>query len=184
MKFACTAVPISILALTTACSEPAYDTAAETTAEAETLAAADMTDSEGAEVGRVQLMRSSNSLYLDVALAELEPGTKAIHLHTTGDCQAPDFSSAGGHLNPTGATHGSLSQTGKHLGDLPNIEVSEPGDLAQTIELAGEADNILSAIFDQDGTAIVIHAGPDDYLSDPAGAAGPRIACGVLQQKR
>lgn len=171
---------LALAALAAACSEPNSSEGAAD--QSQLIATGTMADAEGVEVGTVELSRADSVLSLSVTLAGLEAGTRAIHLHTTGACDAPDFASAGGHLNPSGATHGSMSEGGKHLGDLPNIELPDGGQFEQTINLEGDTNSILSAIFDEDGTAVMIHAGPDDYMSDPAGAAGPRIACAVLRK--
>jgi len=101
-------------------------------------------------------------------------------ISVTGTCTAPDFTSAGGHLNPLGKEHGRLNPAGSHVGDLANLVASTSGTASATYDLPGTREQLLEWLFDEDGTAIVIHAGPDDYRSDPAGEAGPRLACGVL----
>lgn len=146
----------------------------------ESLASARIDARDGNPIGSAQLLVGGESVALTVSATGLEPGPKGFHLHATGRCAAPDFTSAGGHLNPLGVSHGILSADGGHLGDLPNLEVAENGSASTTVDLIGSRDELLDQLFDDDGTAIVIHAGPDDYMSDPAGAAGPRIACGVL----
>ncbi|MXP48061.1 superoxide dismutase family protein [Altererythrobacter luteolus] len=135
---------------------------------------------DGASAGTIELLRSGNAITAQITANGLSEGKHGFHLHTTGACDAPDFKSAGGHLNPGGATHGKLSEGGSHLGDLPNLEVAADGTATATIALEGEADQIVPSIFDADGTATVIHAGPDDYRSDPAGDAGARVACAVI----
>ncbi|MEP5936938.1 MAG: superoxide dismutase family protein [Erythrobacter sp.] len=144
-------------------------------------AIAQMSDKAGQTLGTVTLKSESGLVVLAVELRGVAPGDKAFHLHTTGLCEAPGFTSAGGHLNPAGNTHGSLSIGGKHLGDLPNLEIGESGTVLTRIGIDRSRDEILKAMRDSDGTAVVMHAGPDDYVSDPAGAAGPRIACGVFE---
>lgn len=137
-------------------------------------------DKDGTEVGTATLAKTSDNLSLALNLKGLPPGEHALHFHTRGLCEGPDFKTAGGHLNPEGNTHGKLSPGGKHLGDLPNVTVAEDGTISKTLTLGWAFDQVDSAIFDEDGTAIMLHEGPDDYKTDPAGAAGPRIACGVL----
>lgn len=137
----------------------------------------------GLPVGNVQVVRNGDTLTLVAAVTGLEPGTRGFHLHTTGKCIAPDFSSAGGHLNPAGRTHGSMSPGGQHLGDLPNLVIGANRSGAAQIDLPGKADETLSQLFDGDGTAIVIHAKQDDYRTDPTGDAGGRVACGVLETR-
>ena len=108
-------------------------------------------------------------------------GEHGAHLHTVGRCDAPDFTTAGGHLNPLGKKHGTHNPQGSHLGDLPNLVVAADGTGSLTIPLAGTAAELEASLFDGDGTAIVVHAGPDDYMTDPAGNSGGRIACGVFR---
>ena len=120
-----------------------------------------------------------------VEAAGLVAGTYAIHLHQTGLCEAPDFQSAGPHWNPTGRQHGRLNPMGPHLGDLPNLTVGADG--AGTVEFVvpgaslGRGDRGLA---DGDGTALIVHAGPDDYRTDPSGNSGARLACGIVAAPR
>ncbi|MDG5748236.1 superoxide dismutase family protein [Qipengyuania sp. XHP0207] len=147
----------------------------------ERVGSATLRTAQGLPAGTVQLLRNNDTVTVTVAAVGLQPGEHGFHLHTTGECRAPDFASAGGHLNPGNNTHGSLSTGGKHLGDLPNLVVGANRTASAQIDLDGSADTVLSQIFDADGAAVVIHAGPDDYVTDPAGDAGSRVACGVLQ---
>ena len=135
----------------------------------------------GVPAGTVQLLSNGSTVSVAVAAVGLPEGEHGFHLHTTGQCTAPDFTSAGGHLNPGQNTHGALSSGGKHLGDMPNLTVAANGTGTADVQLEGNASMVLDDIFDADGTAVVIHAGPDDYRSDPAGDAGARIACGVIK---
>jgi Cu-Zn family superoxide dismutase len=145
------------------------------------VASAALANAAGNAVGLASLIKEGSTLSLKLTLSGMPAGEKALHFHTTGACDAPDFMSAGGHLNPTDASHGRLSETGPHLGDLPNIEIAQDGLADITIAIHGNAAAGTGHILDEDGTAIMIHAGPDDYKTDPAGAAGPRIACGVFE---
>ena len=173
----------ALVILVASCSEAGPDQATEEQppeAATDILGTAALANAEGVSLGEVTLEKTGDMLSLSIQLTGLEPGTKAFHLHTTGLCEAPDFTSAGGHLNPFDKTHGSQSEGGMHLGDFPNIEIAEDGSVVETYALDGSAGELTDLIFDEDGTAVMIHAGPDDYETDPAGAAGPRIACGVL----
>ena len=134
----------------------------------------------GLPAGTVQLLSNGQTVTLAVAATGMSPGEHGFHLHTTGKCTAPGFTSAGGHLNPGGQTHGALSPGGKHLGDMPTLPIGENRTGSAQFELPGAARVVLDEIFDEDGTAVVVHAGADDYRTDPAGDAGSRIACGVL----
>ncbi len=150
----------------------------------ERVAEARLNFANGLPAGTVQLVSNGQTLTLAVLATGLEPGEHGFHLHTTGKCEAPGFASAGGHLNPTGNEHGSLNPQGKHLGDLPNLVVGASRSASADIDLGADTGALREQLFDADGTAIVIHAGADDYLSDPAGDAGSRVACGVLMQAR
>ncbi|WP_120716692.1 superoxide dismutase family protein [Tsuneonella amylolytica] len=135
----------------------------------------------GQPVGTAQFAQVGNTATVAVALTGIAPGTHGIHLHTTGACAAPDFTSAAGHLNPLDRKHGSAAPGGKHEGDLPNIVIGSGGSGTLTADLMGTPDQVRSWLFDADGTAIVVHAAPDDYVTDPSGNSGARIACGVVK---
>jgi Cu-Zn family superoxide dismutase len=144
-------------------------------------ATASIRNAEGRAVGEARLRQTTKGVLVHVALTDAPRGIHALHLHTVGRCDAPSFDSAGEHFNPTGAGHGFDAATGAHAGDLPNLHVPPDGDLevevlAAHATLAGGPASLLDA----DGSALVLHASPDDYASDPAGNAGPRVACGVL----
>lgn len=98
----------------------------------------------------------------------------------TGRCEGPAFTSAGGHLNPGEKQHGTLNPAGSHTGDLPNLNIVSNGAGTLSVELSGTRAELEAALFDADGTALVIHATADDYKTDPTGNSGARIACGVL----
>ncbi|MGH9159903.1 MAG: superoxide dismutase family protein [Vicinamibacteraceae bacterium] len=164
----------------TTASGPALAAQSETAA----TAAADVKDAEGKSLGTAELSETPTGVIVTVKLSGIPPGEHALHLHTTGQCQAPDFKSAGGHYNPESNTHGFKSPKGTHKGDLPNVYVDADGTLnvdafVSGVTLAPGAQSLL----DDDGTAIVVHAKLDDYSTDPAGDAGDRIACGVVEKK-
>lgn len=144
---------------------------------------ADIKNSEGESIGEALLTNSNNSILLDLTVSTISPGIHGFHIHTIGTCEAPDFKSAGGHWNPTGAEHGLENPNGFHAGDLPNLDVDADGN-ASLVQLAlGDlASGAADTLTDADGGAIVIHADADDLSSDPAGNAGPRIACGVFEK--
>lgn len=135
----------------------------------------------GLPAGTAQLLRDASGLRIAVAATGMPPGPHGFHLHTTGRCEAPGFASAGGHLNPGGRKHGSQAPGGAHLGDLPNLQLGASGSAAATEAVPG-GEATLAAIFDGDGTAVVIHANRDDHVTDPTGNAGERVACGVLRR--
>ncbi|MDW4500432.1 superoxide dismutase family protein [Sulfitobacter sp. D35] len=110
-------------------------------------------------------------------LENLPEGTVAIHLHETGECGG-DHSSAGGHIAGD-ATHGVLSADGPHPGDMPNLVVGADGTWKGEVFLAELS--VEEHLLDENGAAVIIHEGADDYKSQPSGDAGPRLACGVLE---
>ena len=140
-----------------------------------------LTFADGRPAGTATLLNDARGLRIRVAASGMTPGAHGFHLHTAGRCEAPGFTSAGGHLNPDSRKHGSLAEGGAHLGDLPNLLIGANGSGTGT-EVVPGGRGALSAIFDGDGTAVVIHADPDDYRTDPTGNAGDRIACGVLRR--
>jgi len=141
-------------------------------------ATAVLLDPDGKEVGKATLIAVPTGIILDADLTGLPPGDHAFHIHAVGKCEAPDFKSAGGHFNLEEDEHGLMNEAGPHGGDMPNIHVPESGALH--IEVLNQMVFLKEGLFDDDGSAIVIHEGPDDYVSDPAGDAGARIACGVI----
>jgi Cu-Zn family superoxide dismutase len=120
-------------------------------------------------------------LRVRIEAAGLAPGVYGVHVHAVGRCDPPGFDSAGPHWNPTGRQHGSQNPQGPHLGDLPNLQVGTDGagSLEFTIPGAGLTGDS-GALLDGDGAALLVHAGPDDYRTDPSGNSGARIACGVF----
>lgn len=147
---------------------------------AQTVASATLRDASGAQTGTATLTSDGTRLTLAVTMAGLTAAEHGAHLHAIGRCDAPDFTSAGGHLNPHGKQHGMENPQGSHLGDLPNLTIGADGKGSFSVPLTGSPAEIEALLFDTDGTALVIHAKPDDYRTDPSGNSGARIACGVL----
>ena len=148
----------------------------------EMKAKAALKDPAGRDVGSVAFVQTPNGVLLTARLKGLPPGVHAFHIHAVGKCEPP-FKSAGGHYNPGKTKHGFLVEGGIHAGDMPNIHV--PSNGALTVEVLNPRVTLAKGkegtVFDADGSAIVIHQGADDYKSQPSGAAGPRIACGVIK---
>lgn len=145
-----------------------------------TFAEATLAPKSGSKVsGTVVFSRLKNSVQVIASITGGTPGKHGIHIHENGDCSAADASSAGGHYNPTGAPHAGPAAPARHVGDLGNITVKEDGVGLLTLDVPAISgftswDSII-------GKAVVVHAKVDDEKSQPAGAAGDRIACGVIQ---
>jgi len=146
-----------------------------------------MINNEGVEIGTVQLSETKAGVLLSLDISGLTPeGEHATHIHETGDCTPLDsFKNSGGHFNPMNKAHGMKHDGGKHAGDMPNIKPNKKG--VATLQILnpevtlGETTATRASVFDADGSALVIHAGADDHVSQPSGAAGARIACGVIK---
>ena len=146
-------------------------------------ATAEMRTTSGQRYGVLTLERSAAGVRIDGALTGVPPGTHGIHFHQVGQCDPPDFATAGPHLNPTGAEHGLENPRGRHAGDLPNVTANAAGQMIvdiSTPRVTLDSDPRVG-LFDTDGTALVIHANADDQRTDPAGNSGARIACGVVR---
>jgi len=130
--------------------------------------------------GTAEFVFGHGQITLKLDLEGAPAGLHAAHLHEIGDCSSDDGTSAGGHWNPMHADHGQWGTDPFHLGDIGNITVGEDGrgSLMMTTDLwtidSGEPNDIL-------GRSIVIHADVDDFVTQPTGAAGGRIGCGVIQ---
>jgi superoxide dismutase, Cu-Zn family len=150
------------------------------------LAAKDLTvklaDGKGQPVGTAKISENKGGgVKIKLDVKNLVPGEHALHFHGTAKCEGPAFTSAGGHFNPAMKQHGKDNPMGAHAGDMANFTVGSNGAAKVTITnpavTLGDAPN---SLFTNGGTAIMIHAKGDDYKTDPAGAAGDRIACGVV----
>ena len=133
-------------------------------------------------VGQAQLVDHGDGmrLYLDI---DKRPqglaGTLGMHIHAVGKCDAPDFTTAGPHWNPTAKQHGSANPMGYHMGDLGNINVQLGRSFSDMRDISGAR---IVDLMDADGAAIVIHEKADDNLTDPSGNSGKRIVCGVFER--
>ena len=143
-------------------------------------ATARMKGADGAAMGTVTIEQGPHGLIIQADMHGLSEGGHGFHIHETGACE-PDFKAAGGHLDLTGRSHGARIGEGSHTGDLPNIFAGTDG-VARADAFADGAtldEHAPHTLFDADGSAIVIHAGPDDYVD--IASAGARVACGVIQ---
>lgn len=138
----------------------------------------------GEPLGTATLTQEGDGVQVSASLSGPPAGTYAIHLHSVGKCEGPDFKTAGGHFNPAMKQHGHLNPAGEHSGDLDNITVAanRKGSLVESRPGLRLVDGD-APLIDADGAAVVLHAQPDDYKTDPTGNAGDRIACGVLVAK-
>ena len=139
---------------------------------------------DGKEVGKATFAPVKDGVKIQVQVAGLSPGKHGIHVHSVGKCEAPDFKSAGGHLNPAEKHHGLANPEGPHAGDLPNLVVDKNGKGKGTFTAKGATlGDGQGSLFGPEGTALVVHADADDEKTDPAGNSGARIACGVITRK-
>lgn len=152
-----------------------------TTAPAERAEAPLQARSGSQVAGTLSLVAMGDGVHVTGRISGLKPnGTHAFHIHEKGDCSAADASSAGGHFNPTGQPHGRASHGAHHLGDADNLKADAAGVASVNAHFSGVSLRS-GAANDVAGKAIVVHADPDDYASQPAGNAGKRIACGMIR---
>lgn len=131
----------------------------------------------GVAAGTAKVSELGGALNVQINAEGLTPGDHGVHIHMTGKCEGPKFESAGGHWNPTSMKHGLDNPQGQHPGDMPNLVAGADGKGTLIYSLKG---GTLAQLLDTDGAAFVIHAGKDDQKTDPAGASGDRVACGVF----
>lgn len=143
----------------------------------------EMKDGKGKVLGYASLAPTPAGVEINLDVKGVTPGEKAFHIHENGSCKGPDFKSAGAHFNPGGHKHGSVTG-GSHAGDMMNVNVKNDGVLLAEVwnkEVTLEKGKPNSLV-KKGGTALVIHAKPDDYKSQPAGEAGDRILCGEIPE--
>lgn len=137
---------------------------------------------DGKDVGTAELVQTPAGVLVRLSVNDLPPGEHAFHIHGVGKCEPP-FASAGGHFNPAGRKHGMMAADGPHAGDMPNLHI--PANGALVVEVLNPAVTLEkgkpNSLFGPDGTALIVHAGKDDYKTDPTGDAGGRIACAVVR---
>ena len=145
-------------------------------------AKANLRNAEGKEVGSATLTQTPAGVLIALSVKGLPAGEHAFHVHAVGKCEPP-FTTAGGHFNPEKKKHGMMASDGPHAGDMPNLHVPTSGELA--VDVLNAAVTLekgkANSLFGPEGTALIIHAGKDDYKTDPTGEAGGRIACGLVE---
>ncbi|HWU95593.1 MAG TPA: superoxide dismutase family protein [Sphingomonas sp.] len=143
-------------------------------------AQADIKNAAGETIGTAIAEEVDGAIRVMVEAGKLPPGPHGTHIHAVGKCEGPSFASAGGHWNPTTHQHGKENPAGPHAGDMPNLDIGE-GGTGRDRTIFTLPGGTYQQLLDEDGAAIVIHADPDDYKTDPSGNSGGRIACGVFQ---
>lgn len=138
---------------------------------------------EGTEIGVAKLSETPHGVLIEFSTKGIPAGKHGFHIHQTGSCKTPDFKSAGGHYKPREHKHGFKVSEGYHAGDMPNQFAGEGKTLqGQVFNPHVTLSKGEATLLDEDGSALVVHAGPDDYESQPSGAAGGRIACAVIEK--
>jgi Cu-Zn family superoxide dismutase len=138
----------------------------------------------GKPIGTAELSMTAEGTKVSLQASGLTPGPHGIHFHEFGKCEAPDFKTAGSHLNPFSRMHGLDNPAGPHAGDLPNIVVQADGKVkTEFVTSRVTLDRVMTnGLLRDGGTSLVIHEGKDDQHTDPAGNSGARVACGVIHQ--
>lgn len=169
--------PILALFVLGACSHKAVEPQTPPTpppAPAPTKAQAVLKPAKDSKIkGVIHFMEENGEVKVEAMVEGLKAGPHGFHIHETGDCTG-DFSSAGGHFNPTSAKHGSMTSAEHHAGDMGNLVASKKGKAATTLTLKTSLESLI-------GKSVIIHKGKDDLKSQPAGNSGPREACGIIE---
>ena len=136
--------------------------------------------SNSAVSGTASFLEKNGKVTFIAKLAGLKPGIHAIHIHEKSDCSAADGSSAGGHWNPTFKKHGKLGEGESHKGDIGNFNADEKGDGTITFTTDEWCIGCEDTTKDILGKGLIVHQGADDYISQPSGNAGARVACSAI----
>jgi superoxide dismutase, Cu-Zn family len=166
-------IPLALLA---GCST----TATPPTVAVNQVASAKMVRADGSEAGVATLSLQDNGIWLEMSSVAPGQGSFGMHIHTVGKCDAPDFTTAGPHWNPSGRQHGKDNPAGAHAGDMPNVAADSDGRLSIKTMLDSAVWSGEGGLFDADGAALIVHEKADDYKTDPTGNSGKRVFCGVF----
>ena len=166
-----------VLAFTLTATLPLALAACYTTGEPEGGPAFALVGPAGQSLGQVRMWETPGGVTFRIGAAGIAHGIHGVHVHAVGRCDGPKFESAGPHWNPAAKKHGFNNPAGPHAGDLPNVTVPANGVLQEAISLPGAS---FAAMLDADGAALVIHARADDFVTDPSGNSGDRIACAMI----
>ena len=156
--------------------------ACQLTAQPDTAKTVEMYNADGDMLGTANVKEDPEGVKIELTLEGLTPGWHGLHIHEIGECEAPDFKSAGNHFNPDGLEHGLLNPKGPHLGDLPNIEADHNGEVDEEVTvqdatlLAGK-----TSLTEKGGTSIIVTSEPDDGMTAISGDSGKRIICGEIK---
>ncbi len=129
--------------------------------------------------GMVMFSQEGDVVTITAHIEGAPPGMHGFHIHEVGDCSSEDFKSAGGHFNPADTVHGSPDDAERHAGDLGNIEIGEDG--SAHLEISSELITLGEGANSVNGRGVILHEMADDLVSQPTGAAGSRLACGVIE---
>jgi superoxide dismutase, Cu-Zn family len=147
-------------------------------------ASANLFDTAGTRVGLATFADTGGTAQLGISVSGLKPGLHGMHIHENGACDPPKFESAGAHFNPDAKQHGTQNPQGPHAGDLPNLMAKDDGSADTTFTVSG---NLLAegpgSMVGPQKRAFVIHADPDDEMTDPSGNSGDRVVCGVIERR-
>ena len=143
-------------------------------------ATANILDLNGKTVGVATFQQSAVGVAVDVKATNLPAGSHGLHIHPIGNCDpANGYAAAGSHMNPDNKQHGLNNPAGPHAGDLPNLDIDASGKgHLRTVDNRFTVEQLLDA----DGSSILIHANKDDYMTQPSGGSGAKIACGVIHK--
>lgn len=160
------------------------DIAIEVSKKNKTPLVVQLINQDGDIIGEAILEETKEGVLISTEAKNLPPGLHGYHIHEQGRCEPPTFEAAGGHFNPNEKDHGFDHENGPHAGDLPNLNIDSSGTvkseyLNDRVTLEKEKEH---SLLGENGSTLIIHSDPDDYISQPAGNAGERIACGIISE--